>query len=94
LLIETIDTTSEPNNLAALFEQYAGKMPNKPIQVELGEWLYMGCFIQESKHPRLVGNYEVFKNDAYETHIGRCYTFREAKKLCEENPCSSNYVKF
>lgn len=56
----------------------------KPIQVELGEWLYKGCFIQESIHPQLFGKYEVFKNDDMQTHIGRCRTFTEAKKICEE----------
>ena len=93
MLIETIDTTGEANNLAALVGKYADNMSNKPRQVEAGEWIYMGCFIQESQLPKLVGKYEVFKNDADQTHLGRCCTFREAKKLCEKNPCSSNSVK-
>ena len=54
----------------------------KPRQIEVGEWLYKGCFIQESTHPQLIGKYEVFKNDEPQTHVGRCHTFTEAKKLC------------
>jgi len=61
------------------------QISNKCIQIESGEWLYKGCFIQESVHPRLVGKYEVFKNNKSQSHIGRCYTFTEAKKLCREN---------
>lgn len=63
-------------------------------QLEIGEWLYKGCFIQESKHPQLIGNYEVFKNNEIQTHIGRCYTITEAKKLCEENECFEEHLKF
>ena len=35
----------------------------KPKQIECGEWLYKGCFIKELEHPKLIGKYEVFKND-------------------------------
>lgn len=63
-------------------------------QVEAGEWLYKGCFIQESKHPQLVGNYEVFQNNEFQTHIGRCYTLTEAKILCKNNECFDNFLKF
>ena len=66
----------------------------KPRQIEVGEWLYKGCFIQESIHPKLIGKYEVFKNDESQTHVGRCYTFTEAKKLCEENECFENVLSF
>jgi len=66
----------------------------KPIQIEVGEWLYKGCFIQEFKHPKLVGKYEIFKNDEAQTHVDRCYTFTEAKKLCEENECIENILSF
>lgn len=66
----------------------------KPKQIELGEWLYKGCFIQESIHPKLVGRYEIFKNDEPQTHVGRCYTFTKAKKLCEENKCFDNVLSF
>jgi hypothetical protein len=63
-------------------------------QIEVGEWLYKGCFIQESIHLQLPGKYEVFKNNEEQTHIGRCYTFSEAKKLCEENECFENVLSF
>lgn len=56
----------------------------KPRQIEVGEWLYKGCFIQESVHPQLVGKYEVFKNDEPQTHVGRCYTFTEAKNFVKK----------
>ena len=65
-----------------------------PIQIDPEEWLYKGCFIQRSKHPQLTGNYEVFKNDELQTHVDRCYTFTEAKKLCEENECFDNVLSF
>lgn len=63
-------------------------------QIEVGEWLYKGCFIQKSKHPKLVGNYEVFKNNKQQSHVGRCYTFMEAKRLCVENECTDNTLSF
>jgi hypothetical protein len=66
----------------------------KPVATDLGEWLYKGCFIQESTHPQLVGKYEVFKNNETQDHIDRCITFAEAKKLCEQNECFDNYLKF
>lgn len=66
----------------------------KPIQIEVEEWLYKGCFIQKHNHPKLVGNYSVFKNDEPQTHVGVCYTFNEAKKLCEENECFVNFQSF
>lgn len=63
-------------------------------QIEVGEWLYKGCFIQESEHPKLVGKYEVFKNNEHQTHVGRCHTLIEAKKLCMENECNENALEF
>ena len=66
----------------------------KPRQIEVNEWLFMGCFIQASKHHNLIGNYEVFKNNEKQTHVGRCYTFTEAKRLCIENLCTDNYLEF
>lgn len=69
-------------------------LKENPKQVEVGEWLYMGCFIQKSTHPELIGKYEVFKNNKDQDHVGRCYTFKEAKKLCVENKCSDNYIQF
>lgn len=67
---------------------------DKPKQIDSEEWLFKGCFIQKSTHPKLVGKYEVFKNNEEQTHVGRCYTFTEAKKLCIENECSDNFLKF
>lgn len=64
---------------------------DKPRQIEVGEWLYRGCFIQESVHPELIGKYEVFKNNESQDHVGRCHKFSEAKKLCEDNECFDNY---
>ncbi len=66
----------------------------KPKQIEVGAWLYKGCFIQESEHPKLIGKYEVFKNDEPQTDVGRCYTFTEAKRLCKENECLDNALPF
>lgn len=63
-------------------------------QIDSDEWLYKGCFIQKSEHPQLIGKYEVFKNDERQTHVGRCYTFTEAKKLCVENECFENVLVF
>lgn len=66
----------------------------KPKQITDGEWIYKGCFIQESEHPQLIGKYEVFKNDKHQSHVGRCYTFAEAKRLCKENECFENELEF
>lgn len=65
-----------------------------PRQIEADEWLYKGCFIQGSEHPKLIGKFEVFKNDKLQTHVGRCFTFAEAKKLCEKNKCTENVLEF
>jgi len=54
----------------------------------------MGCFIQKSQHPELIGKYEVFKNDKTQSHVGRSYSFTEAKKLCEQNIYTDNYLKW
>ena len=69
-------------------------MKDKPIQIEVGEWLYKGCFIQLAPHPKLIGKYEVFKNDKEQTYIYRSHTFEEAKSLCRKNECFDNYIKF
>lgn len=63
-------------------------------QIDTQEWLYKGCFIQEFTHPKLIGKYEVFKNDEAQTHIGRAHTLKEAKKLCTENECHDNALTF
>ncbi len=38
-------------------------MGTKPVRIDVDEWLYKGCFIQKFEHPKLVGKYEVFKNN-------------------------------
>ena len=70
------------------------KVINKPKPIELGEWLFKGCFIQESVQPKLVGKYGVFKNNENQDHVGRCFTFVEAKRLCKENECFDNHMEF
>ncbi len=66
----------------------------KPKQIDVDEWLYKGCFIQKSEHPKLIGKYEVFKNDKTQSYVGRCHTFAEAKRLCAENECTDNVLSF
>lgn len=67
---------------------------DKPKLIECDEWLYKGCFIQKSEHVKLIGKYEVFKNDSVQTHVGRCHTFTDARKLCEKNECFENTLIF
>lgn len=66
----------------------------KPIQLEDGEWLYGGCFIQKNDHPSLIYKYVVFKNNEEQTHIGGAFSKKEAMKLCEDNPCFENHLDF
>lgn len=56
----------------------------KPVQIELGEWWYKGCFIQEQTHPWL-SKYIVFKDTDRQEHIDTATTMEEAKKLCIQN---------
>lgn len=65
----------------------------KPEQIEAGEWLYKGCFIQKPNH-HLLSKYVVFKNNKEQTHIDTCHTFIEAKKLCALNECFDNHLSF
>jgi hypothetical protein len=67
---------------------------SKLIKIDNDEWLYKGCFISKSIHPLLFGKYSVFKNDESQTWIDRAKNLKEAKKLCEENECFDNYLKF
>lgn len=87
-LIEIINADNSPN----IIEEILSK--EKPRKIEMGEWIYKGCFIQKSEHPHLKGKYEVFKNDEPQTHVDRCHTFAEAKRLCEENKCFENVLSF
>jgi hypothetical protein len=63
-------------------------------QIEVGEWLYKGCYIQLSQHIELYGKYEVFKNNEDQDHVGRTRNFREAMKMCRENKCDDNFYKY
>lgn len=70
-------------------------MKTIPVLIETDEWLYKGCFIQkQAVHPKLGGRFEIFKNNTSQTHVGRTYTYVEAKKLCENNECFDNTLKF
>ncbi len=66
----------------------------KPEQIDTDEWLYKGCFIQKQNHPRLKGNYFIFKNDELQTFVNSCYSFKEAKIICEKNECFVNFLIF
>lgn len=61
------------------------KKMSRPIQIEVGEWWFMGCFIQLFTHPKLYGKYEVFKDTEAQEHIDRFRTFAEAKRACANN---------
>ena len=66
------------------FLKLKGKVYNKPYKIEIDEWYYKGCFIQKQEHPKLP-KYHVFKDTENQETIDGCYTFQEAKKLCELN---------
>ena len=57
---------------------------NKPIAIEVGEWWFKGCFIQEQNHPTL-SKYVVFKDTEGQEHVGNPSTMRDAKRLCVDN---------
>ena len=57
---------------------------NKPFQIEVGEWWFKGCFIQEQNHPQL-DKYVVFKDTEDQEHIGTASRFNDAVKLCKDN---------
>lgn len=56
----------------------------KPIQIEVDEWWFKGCFIQKQYHPKLKP-YHVFKDTENQETVDTCFTFTEAKKLCDLN---------
>lgn len=56
----------------------------KPEQIEIGTWRYEGCIILQREHPKLMGKYEVFRDNETEDHIGAAYTFKEAKEICKQ----------
>lgn len=55
-----------------------------PIQIEVGEWWFKGCFIQQQSHPELKP-FRVFQDTEEQKTVGTCYTFQEAKRICKEN---------
>lgn len=57
---------------------------SKPVQIEIGEWWFKGCFIQEQPCPQLA-KYIVFQDTESQKHIDTATTFKEAKKLCIDN---------
>ena len=87
-LIQIINTDNELNIIEIIMSK------EKPKKIDSDVWIYKGCFIQKVAHPVLFGKYFVFKNDKQQTHIDKTKTFVEAKKLCEQNECHANYLKF
>ena len=56
----------------------------KPIQIEIDEWWFKGCFIQKQMNPN-IKPYHIFKDTEQQDTIGTCFTFAEAKQLCNLN---------
>lgn len=56
----------------------------KPIAIEIGEWYFKGCFIQEQDHCML-DKYVVFKDTEDQDHVGTASSMAMAKKLCIDN---------
>jgi hypothetical protein len=56
----------------------------KPIQIDPKEWYYMGCFIQQQVHPKLL-KYCVFQDTEEQATVGVCHTFTEAKSIAKAN---------
>ena len=46
------------------------------------------------KYLTIIKEYEVFKNDEQQSHVGRCESFTQAKQLCEKNECFENALIF
>jgi hypothetical protein len=57
---------------------------NKPFQIEVGEWWFKGCFIQEQNQPKL-HKYVIFADTEEQEHLGTSNTFSGAIKICKEN---------
>lgn len=66
------------------------KSKEKPVQIEIGEWLYKGNFIQEQNHPELP-KFRIFGADKEQTHVGTCNTFAQAKNIAELNENKEPY---
>lgn len=65
-----------------------------PVQIEDGEWLCSGNFIQKQDHPKLEGKYVVFSNNEEQTHIAVAYSFSQAVSFARLHPCNENYQQF
>lgn len=62
----------------------------KPIEIEVGEWYYKGCFIQRQYSPNL-RKYHVFKDTEDQETIDTCQTFKHAVSLCNGNEVKSPF---
>jgi len=79
------DTDKVGSNQAPTFnDMRLGEWYSRPIQVEDGEWLYKGNFIQKQDHPELL-KYCVFSAKDDRRHIGVSNTWKGAKELCKDN---------
>jgi hypothetical protein len=56
----------------------------KPFQIEVGEWWFKGCFIQEQNHPQL-DKYVVFQDTVLGMTVGTASRFSDAIQLCKDN---------
>jgi len=57
---------------------------NKPFQIELGEWWFKGCFIQEQNHPQLA-KYTIFQDTVLGMTVGSASTMKDAIQICKDN---------
>ncbi len=57
---------------------------NKPFKIEIGEWWFKGCFIQEQNHP-LLAKYIVFQDTELQMNVGTASNFKDAVQLCKDN---------
>jgi hypothetical protein len=65
----------------------------KPVQIEIGEWWYKGCFIQKQEHPELLP-WLVFKDNFAQSHVGVTTSFASAKKLAERNEVTTPHLGY
>ncbi len=64
---------------------------NKPFQIEVGEWWFKGCFIQEQNHPQLA-KYTIFQDTVLGMTVGSASTMKEAIQICKDNEVT-DYVQ-
>jgi len=60
------------------------KLKKGPVQIEIGEWYYKGCFIQEQIHPLLL-KYHIFTDTLAQHTVGTTNSFKLAKLIAEQN---------